>query len=77
MGIELGIGTITLAIVLSLFFLMAIGVPLGASTLLISVTTSYLAFGELGSENGNVPPYEALIYYLKAHEAMAYRFISL
>lgn len=48
MGIELGIGTITLAIVLSLFFLMAIGVPLGASTLLISVTTAYLAFGENG-----------------------------
>ncbi|MBX2879043.1 MAG: TRAP transporter large permease subunit [Granulosicoccus sp.] len=44
MGIEL----ITLAIVLSLFGLMAIGVPLGASTLLISVTTAYLAFGSNG-----------------------------
>jgi tripartite ATP-independent transporter DctM subunit len=44
MGIEL----ITLAIVVSLFTLMAIGVPLGASTLLISVTTAYLAFGTNG-----------------------------
>ena len=44
MGIEL----ITLAIVLSLFCLMAMGVPLGASTLLISVTTAYLAFGTNG-----------------------------
>ncbi len=44
MGIEL----ITLFIVLALFFLMAIGVPLGASTLLISVTTAYLAFGTNG-----------------------------
>jgi tripartite ATP-independent transporter DctM subunit len=44
MGIEL----ITLAIVVALFSLMAIGVPLGASTLLISVTTAYLAFGTNG-----------------------------
>lgn len=44
MGIEL----ITLAIVLALFALMAIGVPLGASTLLISVATAYLAFGTNG-----------------------------
>lgn len=44
MGIEL----ITLAIVLALFTLMAIGVPLGASTLLISVSTAYLAFGTNG-----------------------------
>ena len=44
MGIEL----ITLAIVGALFILMAIGVPLGASTLLISVTTAYLAFGSNG-----------------------------
>lgn len=44
MGIEL----ITLAIVVALFTLMAIGVPLGASTLLISVTTAYLAFGSNG-----------------------------
>lgn len=44
MGIEL----ITLAIVASLFSLMAIGVPLGASTLLISVVTAYLAFGSNG-----------------------------
>lgn len=44
MGIEL----ITLAIVVALFTLMAIGVPLGASTLLISVTTAYLAFGTNG-----------------------------
>ena len=44
MGIEL----ITLAIVVALFTLMAIGVPLGASTLLISVATAYLAFGTNG-----------------------------
>ncbi len=44
MGIEL----ITIAIVLALFLLMAVGVPLGASTLLISVTTAYLAFGTNG-----------------------------
>ena len=44
MGIEL----ITLAIVVALFSLMAIGVPLGASTLLISVATAYLAFGSNG-----------------------------
>ncbi len=44
MGIEL----ITAAIVISLFTLMAFGVPLGASTLLISVTTAYLAFGPNG-----------------------------
>lgn len=44
MGIEL----ITLAIVVALFVLMAIGVPLGASTLLISVTTAYFAFGTNG-----------------------------
>ncbi len=44
MGIEL----ITLAIVVALFSLMAIGVPLGASTLLISVTTAFFAFGPNG-----------------------------
>ncbi len=44
MGIEL----ITLVIVVALFTLMAIGVPLGASTLLISVTTAYFAFGSNG-----------------------------
>lgn len=44
MGIEL----ITLAIVVALFTLMAVGVPLGASTLLISVATAYLAYGTNG-----------------------------
>ena len=44
MGIEL----ITVAIVVALFSLMALGVPLGASTLLISVTTAYFAFGSNG-----------------------------
>ncbi len=44
MGIEL----VTVAIVLALFLLMAVGVPLGASTLLISVTTAYFAFGSNG-----------------------------
>lgn len=44
MGIEL----ITLAIVVSLFALMAIGVPLGTSTLLISVAAAVLAFGSNG-----------------------------
>jgi len=43
-----GIELITLAIIVALFTLMAIGVPLGASTLLISVTTAYLAFGTNG-----------------------------
>lgn len=44
MSIEL----ITLCIVVALFSLMAIGVPLGASTLLISVTAAYLAYGTNG-----------------------------
>ncbi len=44
MGIEL----ITLYLVAALFTLMAIGVPLGASTLLISVGTAYLSFGSNG-----------------------------
>ncbi|SIO30896.1 TRAP transporter large permease [Vannielia litorea] len=44
MGIEL----VTLYIVSALFILMAIGVPLGASTLLISVATAYLAYGSNG-----------------------------
>ncbi|MEM9782085.1 MAG: TRAP transporter large permease subunit, partial [Pseudomonadota bacterium] len=44
----IGIELTTLAIVVALFTLMAIGVPLGASTLLISVTTAYLAFGSNG-----------------------------
>ena len=44
----MGIEYITIAIVVSLFCLMAIGVPLGASTLLISVTTAFLAFGDNG-----------------------------
>lgn len=44
MGIEL----ITLCIIVALFTLMAVGVPLGASTLLISVATAYLSFGTNG-----------------------------
>ncbi|MCF7353163.1 TRAP transporter large permease subunit [Vibrio sp. CK2-1] len=44
MGIEL----ITLLIILSLFGLMAIGVPLGASTLLVSLATALLNFGPDG-----------------------------
>ena len=44
----IGIELITLAIVTTLFILMAVGVPLGASTLLISVATAYLAFGTKG-----------------------------
>lgn len=44
MGIEL----ITLLIIAALFSLMAMGVPLGASTLLISVSTAYLAYGTNG-----------------------------
>ncbi len=44
MGIEL----ITLCMVLALFALMAIGVPLGASTLLISIVTAFLSFGPGG-----------------------------
>jgi FKBP-type peptidyl-prolyl cis-trans isomerase len=42
----------------------------GDSTMVI--IPSYLAFGELGSKNGNVPPYEALLYYLKAYPAVEY-----
>ena len=42
------IGTITLLIILGLFSLMALGVPLGASTLLVSVTTALIAFGPDG-----------------------------
>lgn len=44
MGIEL----ITLLIIGSLFFLMAVGVPLGSATLLISITTALLSFGPPG-----------------------------
>jgi tripartite ATP-independent transporter DctM subunit len=44
----MGIEYITLLIVMALFTLMAIGVPLGASTLLISVGTAYFAFGSNG-----------------------------
>ena len=44
MGIEL----ITLLIILSLFGLMAIGVPLGASTLLVSISAALLKFGPPG-----------------------------
>ena len=36
MGIEL----ITVAIIVGLFALMAVGVPLGASTLLVSITSA-------------------------------------
>lgn len=36
------------------------------------IIPSYLAFGELGSKNGNVPPYTALLYYLKAYPADKY-----
>lgn len=44
----MGIEVITLLIVGSLFSLMAIGVPLGAATLLISITTALLSFGPPG-----------------------------
>lgn len=36
------------------------------------IIPSYLAFGELGSKNGNVPPYEALKYYLKVYDSLDY-----
>lgn len=36
------------------------------------IIPSYLAFGELGSKNGNIPPYSALLYYLKAYTPKAY-----
>ncbi|MEL7166280.1 MAG: TRAP transporter large permease subunit [Pseudomonadota bacterium] len=42
------IGTITLLIIGALFFLMAIGVPLGASTLIVSVGTAALTIGLKG-----------------------------
>ncbi len=44
----MGIEIITLLMVLALFALMALGVPLGASTLLISVSTALLNFGPGG-----------------------------
>lgn len=44
----MGIEVITLLIIGSLFLLMAIGVPLGASTLLVSVGTALLNFGPDG-----------------------------
>ena len=42
------IETITLLIILALFALMAIGVPLGASTLLVSISAALLKFGPPG-----------------------------
>lgn len=36
------------------------------------IIPSYLAFGELGSKNGNIPPYEAIVYHLKAYDAKSY-----
>ena len=44
----MGIEIITLLIIASLFFLMAVGVPLGASTLLVSLTAALLKFGAPG-----------------------------
>ena len=44
----MGIEYVTILIIGSLFFLMAIGVPLGASTLLVSVGTALLSFGPPG-----------------------------
>jgi tripartite ATP-independent transporter DctM subunit len=44
----MGIEYITLLIIFSLFGLMAMGVPLGASTLLVSVSTALLYFGPPG-----------------------------
>lgn len=44
----MGIEIITLLIILALFSLMAIGVPLGASTLLVSVVTALLYLGPPG-----------------------------
>lgn len=43
----------------------------GDSTMVI--IPSYLAFGELGSKNGNVPPYTALMYHLKAYKSETYK----
>lgn len=44
----MGIEVITLLIIASLFFLMAVGVPLGASTLLVSLSAALLKFGAPG-----------------------------
>lgn len=44
----MGIETITLLMIASLFALMALGVPLGASTLIISVAAALLKFGPPG-----------------------------
>ncbi|MBX2837199.1 MAG: TRAP transporter large permease subunit [Gammaproteobacteria bacterium] len=66
MGIEL----ITLAIVSSLFLLMAIGVPLGASTLLISIVAAYLAFGT----NGFILVSSAVVKVMDKHALIAVPF---
>lgn len=42
----------------------------------VVIIPSYLAFGELGSKSGNVPPYKALIYRLKIYKAEAYKAIE-
>lgn len=39
------------------------------------IIPSYLAFGELGSKNGNVPPYTALKYFLKVYTPSSYQTI--
>ncbi len=44
----MGIEVVTLLIILALFTLMAMGVPLGASTLLVSITAALLKFGPPG-----------------------------
>ena len=36
------------------------------------VIPSYLAFGEKGSKNGNIPAFKALQYFLKVHEPQDY-----
>lgn len=40
------------------------------------IIPSYLAFGELGSKNGNIPPYKALHYMLKVHHPDSFDFSS-
>jgi hypothetical protein len=40
------------------------------------IIPSYLAFGELGSKNGNIPPYQAMLYRLKAYAPEEYLLVN-
>lgn len=57
------------------------GIEIALSTMHFSdsvlvIIPSYLAFGELGSKNGNVPPYKALKYYLKVYSPQDFKLLE-